>query len=125
MTIIKILLLATSVASLAIASAADNLKPCLQNALTASGSVAFPSDLFYQLVDVNRYNLNIPVTPAAVTFPTSSQQVAAIVKCAAENGYPVQAKSGGHSYGNYGVYSMRTWKKAKCIAPQQLETDIR
>lgn len=33
---------------------------------------------------------------------SSSQQVAAIVQCAAENGYPVQAKSGGHSYGNYG-----------------------
>lgn len=33
---------------------------------------------------------------------SSSQQVAAIVQCAAENEYPVQAKSGGHSYGNYG-----------------------
>jgi hypothetical protein len=33
---------------------------------------------------------------------SSSQQVADIVKCAAENGYPVQARSGGHSYGNYG-----------------------
>ena len=107
MATVKNLLLTTTVASLAIAIAADSLKPCLQYALTGSGSVAFPGDPFYQLVDVNRYNLNIPVTPAAVTFPTSSQQVAAVVKCAADNGYPVQAKSGGHSYGNYGVYSIQ------------------
>lgn len=103
MAAIKNLLLTAGVASVAVASGSDNLKPCLQDALTDGGSVAFPGDLFYQTVDVNRYNLNIPVTPAAVTFPTSSQQVAAVVKCAADNGYPVQAKSGGHSFGNYGV----------------------
>ena len=119
MTIIRNLLLATSVASRAIASAADSLKPCLQYALTDSGSVAFPGDLFYQLVDVKRHNLNIPVTPAAVTFPTSLQQVAAVVKCAADNGYPVQAKSGPHSYGNYGVYSARTWKR-RTVCPETI-----
>lgn len=108
MAAIRNFLLTASVASVAVASGGDNLKSCLKYALTDSGSVAFPGDLLYQLVDVNRYNLNIPVTPAAVTFPTSSQQVAAVVKCAADNGYPVQAKSGGHSYGNYGVYSVRT-----------------
>ncbi|KAL2004892.1 hypothetical protein VTN00DRAFT_3165 [Thermoascus crustaceus] len=32
----------------------------------------------------------------------SVEQVAAIFKCAAEANYKVQAKSGGHSYGNYG-----------------------
>ncbi|KAJ5673996.1 FAD linked oxidase N-terminal [Penicillium macrosclerotiorum] len=96
------LLLAAGAAFVA-ASDADNLKSCLQYALTDSGSVAFAGDPFYQVANVNRYNLNIPVVPAAVTFPTSSQQVAAIVKCAADNGYHVQAKSGGHSYGNYGL----------------------
>ncbi|CAI7588349.1 unnamed protein product [Penicillium manginii] len=90
------------------AAIADNsnqpkLKTCLQYALTDSGRVAFAGDPFYQVADVKRYNLNIPVTPAAVTFPTSSHQVAAIVKCAADNGYHVQAKSGGHSYANYGL----------------------
>jgi FAD/FMN-containing dehydrogenase len=90
------------------AAIADNsnqpkLKTCLQYALTDSGRVAFAGDPFYQVADVKRYNLNIPVTPAAVTFPTSSHQVAAIVKCAADNGYHVQAKSGGHSYANYGT----------------------
>lgn len=79
------------------------LKTCLKHALTDSGRVAFAGDTFYQVADVKRYNLNIPVTPAAVTFPISSHQVAAIVKCAADNGYNVQAKSGGHSYANYGT----------------------
>lgn len=103
MAAVRDLLLAASVASVAVASGSDSLNSCLRQALTKSGSVAFPGDLFYQQADVNRYNLNIPVNPAAVTFPTSSQQVAAVVKCAADNGYPVQAKSGGHSYGNYGA----------------------
>jgi FAD/FMN-containing dehydrogenase len=53
---------------------------------------------------VHPYNLNFPVTPAAIAFPKTSDQIAAIVKCAAENGYKVQARSGGHSYGNYGTY---------------------
>lgn len=77
-------------------------KTCLRDAVAGGGSVAFPDALLYQAVDVKPYNLNFPVTPAAVTFPTTSDQVAAIVKCAADNGYPVQARSGGHSYGNYG-----------------------
>jgi len=96
-------LLAAGAASAAVASSSDNLKSCLEYALTDSGSVAFAGDLLYQAADVQGYNLNIPLTPAAVTFPTSSQQVAAVVKCAADNGYHVQAKSGGHSYGNYGM----------------------
>jgi hypothetical protein len=103
MATIRNLLLTATVASAAVASSGENLKSCLKYALPDIGSVAFPGDLFYQVVDMNRYNLNIHVTPAAVTFPTSSQQVAAVVKCAANNGYPVQAKSGGHSYGNYGM----------------------
>lgn len=123
MATLRNLLLTTSAASLAIASAADSLKPCLQYALTDSSTVAFPGDLFYQLVNVNRYNLNIPVTPAAVTFPTSPQQVAAVVKCAADNGYPVQAKSGGHSYGNYGVFPSKQHDKVEYVLLKRLETD--
>lgn len=64
--------------------------------------VAFAGQPFYQAVAVQPYNLNIPVSPMAVTFPESSQQIADIVKCAADYGYKVQVRSGGHSYGNYG-----------------------
>lgn len=103
MVVIRATLFALGAATSALASTGDTLRGCLEHAVNGSGSVAFPSDLFYQ-AEVNPYNLNIPVTPAAVTYPASSWQVAAVVKCAADNGYPVQAKSGGHSYGNYGEF---------------------
>lgn len=48
------------------------------------------------------YNLNIPIYPAAVTYPSTTEQVSNIVKCAHDLNYKVQPKSGGHSYGNYG-----------------------
>ncbi|KAJ5163979.1 FAD linked oxidase N-terminal [Penicillium coprophilum] len=100
--ILQLLLLAVGATSVPFAGPNAALKSCFENTLTDRGSFAFAGDLFYDHI-VNRYNLNIPVTPAAMTFPTSSQQVAAIVKCAAEHGFPVQARSGGHSYGNYGL----------------------
>ena len=101
MAFLRNILLALGAAPAALAGG-DGLEPCLSSAVNGGGSVAFPSDPFYQISDVSPYNLNIAVTPAAVTFPASSAQVAAIVKCAADRGYHVQAKSGGHSYGNYG-----------------------
>ena len=71
--------------------------PCGNNAL-----LAFPNKLLYQLTDVKPYNLDIPATPAAVTYPESADQVAAIIKCATKSNLKVQARCGGHSYGNYG-----------------------
>jgi FAD binding domain len=66
-----------------------------QSALVTPGSSDYNSSLTI-------YNLNLPIYPAAVTYPSSTEEVAAIVKCASEGNYKVQAKSGGHSYGNYG-----------------------
>jgi FAD/FMN-containing dehydrogenase len=60
--------------------------------------VGYPGDVLYQAVWVNRYNLDIEVEPIAVTRPSSTADVSAIVKCAASNNVKVQAKSGGHSY---------------------------
>ena len=62
---------------------------------------AFPGRPFYQLKHVRPYNLDRPVTPAAITYPKSKEQIAAIVKVAVEFGVKVQARSGGHSYANY------------------------
>ncbi|PYI04791.1 glucooligosaccharide oxidase [Aspergillus sclerotiicarbonarius CBS 121057] len=85
-------------------STASNLRQCLLTAVQNDPTlVAVDGDLLYQALAVKVYNLNWPVTPAAVTFPKSTQQVASIVSCAATLGYKVQAKSGGHSYGNYGL----------------------
>lgn len=67
-----------------------------------SSGVAFPSQANFPGV-VAPYNFDIPVKPAAVVFPENVQQVAAAVKCATNAGIRVQAKSGGHSYGNYGM----------------------
>jgi len=64
--------------------------------------VAFPDKHRYQKKDVRRYNLAINVTPTAVTYPKTAIQVAAIIKCASDFRLKVQARSGGHSYGNYG-----------------------
>ncbi|KAI0594576.1 hypothetical protein F4775DRAFT_586048 [Biscogniauxia sp. FL1348] len=75
----------------------------LANCLTAvcngrSDCVAFANAADYQISWVNRYNLDIPVEPIAVTRPETAEDVSAFVKCAAANNVKVQAKSGGHSY---------------------------
>lgn len=62
---------------------------------------ALPGNPLYAIKDVKLYNLSIPVKPAAVTYPKTAQQVAAIIKCAVDAGLKVQARSGGHSYANY------------------------
>lgn len=75
------------------------LATCL-NAVCAGRAecVAYPSTPFYQLAWVRPFNLDVPVTPAAVVRPRTAQDVSEIVKCAAANNVKVQAKSGGHSY---------------------------
>ncbi|KAG7419434.1 FAD-linked oxidoreductase sorD [Fusarium oxysporum f. sp. rapae] len=49
------------------------------------------------------FNLEFPVIPAAVICPQNVIEVSETVKCAKQSGLKVQAKSGGHSYGNYGL----------------------
>jgi FAD/FMN-containing dehydrogenase len=62
---------------------------------------ALPNDPLYQANDVKPYNQDIAVAPAAVTYPKTAEQVAAIIKCAVQAGLKVQARCGGHSYANY------------------------
>ncbi len=76
---------------------------CLLNAVGGNHNlVAFVGTPLYQDAYVKRWNLDIKVAPAAMTYPTTSDQVARIIKCANDANLKVQAKSGGHSYGNYG-----------------------
>jgi FAD/FMN-containing dehydrogenase len=76
---------------------------CFTAALHGNQSaVILPSSPNYQS-SVDPLNLNIPVHPAAITYPSTTEEVAGVVKCAAESGYKVQAKGGGHSYGNFGM----------------------
>ncbi|KAF4120420.1 FAD/FMN-containing dehydrogenase [Geosmithia morbida] len=64
--------------------------------------VAYSGDLLYQTNWVKPFNLDQPVTPAAVIRPDSAQDVADVVKCASEYGYPVQARSGDTWTATYG-----------------------
>lgn len=64
-----------------------------------SSCVAYSGDFFYQEGWVKPFNLDHPVTPAAVIRPDNAQEVADVVNCATQYGYPIQARSGGHSYG--------------------------
>lgn len=80
-------------------------RDCLLSAVGGnSAHVAFPDQLLYHTTAVEAYNLNIPITPAAVTYPQSAEEVAAVVKCASDYDRKVQARSGGHSFGNYGMF---------------------
>jgi len=80
------------------------VQQCLLDAVGGNILLAtFPTTLLYQQLDVKPYNLDHPVTPAAVTFPETIQQIANIVSCAAEADIQVQARSGGHSYAIYGI----------------------
>lgn len=77
------------------------LETCLSNVCNGrSGCVGFPSDPLYQITWVKPYNLDsqAAVKPIAVVKPSTAQDVSGFVKCAAQNGAQVQAKSGGHSY---------------------------
>ncbi|KAH8898406.1 FAD-binding domain-containing protein [Thozetella sp. PMI_491] len=80
------------------------LETCLSNVCNGRSScVSYPSDPFYQIAWVKPFNLDVSVTPAAVIRPQTAQDVSSIIKCANDNGVKVQAKSGGHSYANYGL----------------------
>ncbi|TQB72086.1 hypothetical protein MPDQ_007158 [Monascus purpureus] len=80
------------------------LHRCVLAAVGGNSSLtAFPGDPFYHISAVRPYNLNFPVTPAAIASPVTRDQVAAVIKCAVDGGHKVQARSGGHSYGNYGL----------------------
>jgi len=49
------------------------------------------------------YNQRIQPKPIALVKPTSPQQVSSALKCAKQAGVATSARSGGHSYGSYGL----------------------
>lgn len=63
---------------------------------------SLPQDPLFLQGDVTPYNLNYLTIPAAIVSPRTQQQVSGAVKCAHTAGVAVQARSGGHSYANYG-----------------------
>ncbi|UNI23960.1 hypothetical protein JDV02_009747 [Purpureocillium takamizusanense] len=80
------------------------LQQCLSTVCNGRlGCVAFPSDALYQAAWVKPYNLDVPVTPIAVFKPSTAEDVSGAIKCAVKSNVHVQAKSGGHSYANFGL----------------------
>jgi len=76
---------------------------CLATALGGNSPNQFATSKtpLWQLSHVHPWNLDVDVSPAAITYPRTAEQVAAVVKCAADNGLKVQPRSGGHSYQNF------------------------
>jgi hypothetical protein len=81
---------------------------CLEAALGNDTNVySLPEDPLFLQGDVKPYNLNYLTIPAAIAFPKTQQQVSEVVKCAHTAEVAVQARSGGHSYANYGKYKRK------------------
>ncbi|KAJ5108088.1 hypothetical protein N7456_004763 [Penicillium angulare] len=79
------------------------VRDCLLGAVgNNSNLLAFQGDFLFDS-RIPRYNLEFPVVPTAITYPDNAEQVAGIIKCAADHDIKVQAYSGGHSYANYGL----------------------
>ncbi|KAF9262318.1 FAD-binding domain-containing protein [Marasmius fiardii PR-910] len=66
-------------------------------------AVSVPGDTFFHLNVVKPYNTAYDITPVAVVRPSTTEEVANVVKCAAIYGVKVQVRSGGHSYGDYSI----------------------
>ncbi|KZS95586.1 FAD-binding domain-containing protein [Sistotremastrum niveocremeum HHB9708] len=49
------------------------------------------------------FNRRLSFEPVAIVSPSTAEDVSGIVKCAAENRFPVSALSGGHSYAAFGL----------------------
>ncbi|TFK88408.1 Glucooligosaccharide oxidase [Polyporus arcularius HHB13444] len=53
--------------------------------------------------DSKPFNLRFNYKPAAIVYPKNSTAVSAAVRCGAQNGVKVNARSGGHSYAAYAL----------------------
>ncbi|KAF4342092.1 reticuline oxidase [Fusarium beomiforme] len=84
----------------------EALRKCLNSVCAgADNCVRYPASgenrEYFQWV--SPFNLGRVVFPAAVVRPNTDDQISGFVRCAAENNIKVQARSGGHSYANYGA----------------------
>ncbi|KAJ7584139.1 glucooligosaccharide oxidase [Mycena floridula] len=69
-----------------------------KKALSETGiSIVFPGDVKYANASQS-YNLRFSFTPAAIAYPTTAEDVSALVKIGVSHKVNVAARSGGHSY---------------------------
>ncbi|KAM3424646.1 hypothetical protein BST61_g6634 [Cercospora zeina] len=82
---------------------AGQFETCVAQAVGNNAQLyAVPTSPTYNSTS-NVYNLDHVYVPSAVAFPTSAQQVTALVQCACSSNVAVQSLSGGHSYLNFGL----------------------
>ncbi|KAI0011005.1 hypothetical protein F4779DRAFT_616074 [Xylariaceae sp. FL0662B] len=86
--------------------ASPSLQACLNNVCAGRDDCVRYSgdgDFSYYTQWIRPWNLAWDIVPAAVVRPQNTQEVSAVVKCCAQHDVKVQARSGGHSYANYGL----------------------
>jgi len=91
-------------AAVAVKASNGTFLQCLESAFGNDTNLySLPEDPLFLQGDVTPYNLDYLNIPAAIISPKTQQQVSQAVKCAHTAGVAVQARSGGHSYANYGL----------------------
>lgn len=64
--------------------------------------IATPSTPLYKFNHVRPYNLEFDdIEPLGIVYPETVEQVSGIMKCAAEADVKVQARGGGHGFGDH------------------------
>lgn len=96
--------------SLALTARASPLNSFLLSRQESLNACLDAAELTY--VDVNSddwadaiepHNLRVPVTPKAVVYATTTEQIQDAVLCGVDSGIKIAAKSGGHSYASMGL----------------------
>ncbi|KAI1197645.1 FAD binding domain-containing protein [Nemania serpens] len=84
-------------------AAALNKRGVLADCLTQAGIALDQIDSKDWELDTKPFNALLPYKPDVVAVPTTKEQIQSAVLCGAKSGYKVTPKSGGHSYGSYGL----------------------
>ena len=97
----------------------NDLQTCLSSSLPLSVRTVYPCETLanqnssqYQCEHFNVDELSgigggqISHSPAVIVYARNSSDVQNVVKCASKLNYPVNARSGGHSYEGYGLGSV-------------------
>lgn len=77
------------------------LRECIAEAVKGDSAKAqFSNETDFLVNDVKPFNLNLQWTPFAITYPDTSEEVAAVVSGASDSGRKVQTRSGGRDFIN-------------------------
>ena len=81
-------------------SQADSVVAAVACLKTKQVPASLPGDADFAGLEIP-FNIRLNYTPAIIVIPSTNEEVAGVVCCAADNGLKVQARSGGHSYASF------------------------